>query len=67
MTTLPKDIIERVQKVIETEKACVVRNKVRDCTIRNCGECDLCLDSDEIILAYNVVLSLLAEMRGDEK
>lgn len=67
MTTLPKDIIDRVQKVIETEKACVVRNDVRDCTIRNCSECDLLLDSAEIILAYNVVLSLLAEMRGEQK
>lgn len=46
--------VDRAIRVIETEHECVSR----DCD-RDCGKCDLVMESDEILSAYDDVLYLL--------
>ena len=46
--------IERAMRVIENEIECVKR----DCD-RDCGKCELVLDADWILSAYNDVLEVL--------
>ena len=52
--------MERVetQHIMETELKCVQRAATNACD-RNCGECDLLMDTDKIIQAYSYVITLL--------
>lgn len=56
------------KQVIETELECVKRQQCD----RDCGKCDLVLDSKEIIRAYEHAILLITlaeqfdEMRGDD-
>lgn len=45
----------RILKVLKTERECVSR----DCD-RKCGECDLALERNEILGAYDAIISMLS-------
>ena len=47
-----------VQYIMENELKCVQRAAANACD-RNCGECDLLMDTDKIIQAYSYVITLL--------
>ena len=49
---------EEAKRIIEIEKSCVMRNEGRQCD-RDCGKCDLVLDTFSIIEAYNFVLKTI--------
>lgn len=46
----------RILKVLKTERECVSR----DCD-RKCGECDLALERNEILGAYDAIISMLSD------
>lgn len=46
----------RFLKVLKTERECVSR----DCN-RDCGKCDLSLEQDEILSAYDTLIALFAD------
>lgn len=52
-----------VQHIMETELKCVQRAAANVCN-RNCGECDLLMDTDKIIQAYSYVITLLEVWDG---
>lgn len=56
-----RDLVQRTIKVLENEKACVLRNIRQECD-RDCGKCDLVLPDKEIINAYNYALDILNMM-----
>lgn len=60
-----QDLVQRTIKVLENEKACVIRNIRQECD-RDCGKCDLVLPDREIINAYNYALDIL-NMIGAEQ
>lgn len=45
----------RLLKVLKTERECVSR----DCN-RDCGKCDLSLEQDEVLSAYDFLITLFA-------
>lgn len=47
---------ERILKVLKTERECVSR----DCN-RKCGECDLTLERNDILDAYDAIISMLSD------
>ena len=51
---------EEACSVMETERACVVRQDTPFCS-RQCDKCDLCLPSGKIIEAYDTVIKMLRE------
>lgn len=46
----------RLLKVLKTERECVSR----DCN-RDCGKCDLSLERDEVLSAYDTLIALFAD------
>lgn len=52
-----------VQHIMETELKCVQRAAANVCD-RNCGECDLLMDTNKIIQAYSYVITLLEVWDG---
>lgn len=55
--------IDRVIKVLENEKKCVIRNIMHECS-RDCAKCDLVRpDKDVVITAYNFALEVLNDVR----
>ena len=56
-----QDLVQRTIKVLENEKACVLRNIRQECD-RDCGKCDLVLPDMEIVNAYNYALDILNMM-----
>jgi len=54
---------ERAINVLLNEKTCVLRQSVGDCD-RECEKCDLVLDDEEIIEAYNH--AILAIQKKDD-
>lgn len=54
--------VERAIEVIETEKACVLRNIKNQCN-RDCANCDLVLPDMDIIIAYNYALAVLNDLK----
>ena len=59
-----QDLLQRTVKVLENEKACVLRNIKQNCN-RDCGNCDLVLPDREIINAYNYALDILNMIGAD--
>ena len=55
--------IQRIHDIMENELRCVQRAAVNACD-RNCKECDLLMDTDEIIQAYNDVLKILERIKN---
>lgn len=52
----------QIFNVLKTERDCVSR----DCD-RNCGKCDLSLERDEILYAYDTIIALFAEPADKER
>lgn len=50
----------RLLKVLKTERECVSR----DCN-RDCGKCDLSLEQDEVLSAYDFLITLFADPAED--
>lgn len=53
--------ISRVIEVIKTERECVNRNEETDCG-RKCSECDLALETEEVLSAYDSALAILEDI-----
>lgn len=52
---------DRAIEVIKTERLCVLKNENKSCD-RNCAKCELVMETEEIIEAYNMaVLALKGE------
>lgn len=50
-------------EIIKTEKICVERNDAGINCDRNCGRCDLLMNSDKILVAYTMAISALEEIQ----
>ena len=48
---------QRLHDIMENELRCVKRASVNGCD-RDCGECDLLMDTDELIEAYVKVIKM---------
>lgn len=55
--------IQHIHDIMENELQCVQRNELKECD-RDCGKCDLLMDTDEIIQAYNDVLKILERIKN---
>ena len=51
-----------VLKVIETERKCVIRNAIGNCD-RDCAKCDLLLPTNDIVEAYDRVITMIQNLR----
>ena len=58
--------INRIIEIFEIEKQCIKRNIGKDCN-RDCGNCDLVLEDEELLTAYNLAISILKTIHGDRK
>ena len=47
--------MERAIEILENEMECVKRNDMGNCD-RDCAQCDLLLDTDEILTAYKMII-----------
>lgn len=52
--------LEQIREILKTEYKCVSRN---DCD-RDCGKCDLVMDSEQILEAYSIVLQLFNQLES---
>ena len=52
--------LNEVIKVIETERECVARQQCD----RDCGKCDLVMETEDILAAYEYVLDMLKFFEG---
>lgn len=52
---------QRIHDIMENELRCVQRASVNACD-RNCKECNLLMDTDEIIQAYNEIIKIIERM-----
>ena len=55
--------IEQIEDTIRNERACVLKAD-KGCD-RQCGSCPLVRPTDEILNAYNAVLSILGDIRHE--
>ena len=55
-------MLSDVIKVIQTERECIARQQCD----RDCGKCDLVMNADEILAAYDYVLDILKEKKYNE-
>ena len=58
--------IEQIIEILEIERECVKRNIGKNCD-RDCGNCDLVLEDEELLTAYNLAISILKTIHGDRK
>lgn len=58
--------IEQIIEILEIERECVKRNIGKNCD-RDCGNCDLVLEDEEIFTAYTLAISILKTVQGDRK
>ena len=58
--------INQIVEILEKERECVKRNVSKDCD-RDCGNCDLVLEDEEILTAYTLAISILKTIQGDRK
>ena len=58
--------IEQIIEILEKERECVKRNVGKGCD-RDCGNCDLVLEDEEILTAYTLAISILKNVHGDRK
>ena len=49
---------DRAIEIIKTERLCVLKNENKSCD-RDCAKCDLVMETDEIIEAYNMAVEAL--------
>lgn len=50
--------IDKIIQVMQNEKECVIRNSKQQCN-RECNNCDLVLEDNEIIEAYTYVIHII--------
>lgn len=55
---------ERAIELLQIERACIERNQAQMCD-RRCERCDLCQDTDELLLMYDVVITNIKRAYGD--
>ena len=55
-----KEIFDKTLKVMINEEACVRRNRDTDCR-QQCETCDLVLETQEVLDAYGVVITMLKD------
>ena len=53
--------IQRIHDIMKNELRCVQRNEFKECD-RDCGKCDLLMDTDEIIKAYGEIIKITERM-----
>ena len=58
--------INQIVEILEKERECVKRNVDKDCD-KDCGNCDLVLEDEEILTAYTLAISILKTIQGDRK
>jgi len=58
--------INRIIEIFEVEKQCIKRNIGKDCN-RDCSNCDLVLEDEELLTAYNLAISILKTIQVIEK
>ncbi len=51
--------MKKTIRIMETERECVKRAAMPFGCDRECAKCDLVMDADEIIAAYDAVLEIL--------
>ena len=56
--------IDRAIEIMNIEKSCVKRNEDNFCD-RKCEKCDLVLPSDEILDAYDLVITELKKIKKE--
>ena len=56
----------KAHEIMENELRCVQRASVNACD-RDCGHCDLLIDTSEIVQAYGMVIKILEEQITIEK
>ena len=59
---------DRMIKVLETERECVLRQDTPKChryEHEGCLRCDLCTDTEDVIEAYDNAISILKELSHD--
>ena len=49
-------MVEKILKVIKTERECVIRQGDISKCDRRCSECDLCLSEEEILEVYDFLI-----------
>lgn len=54
-------MIEKIIKMLETEKACVERQDRKPKCNRYCEACDLCMPIEEVIDGYNKAIEAIKE------
>lgn len=55
--------IQRAIEVIQTEKECVIRQQCD----RNCGRCDLVMQAEDILSAYDAAIAALQEKKHNDE
>ena len=50
------EMVEKILKVIKTERECVIRQRDISKCDRRCSECDLCLSEEEILEVYDFLI-----------
>ena len=58
--------IQRIIELLEIEHECILRNSHDDCD-RNCADCDLVQDDEELHEMYTDALALLKEQEAKEQ
>lgn len=58
--------LDEAIKVMETEKTCVNRQGTPQCD-RDCVRCNLVLPAEDVLTAYNMVISALKELVQKEE
>lgn len=58
--------MERAIEILENEMECVKRNDMGNCD-RDCTQCDLLLDTNEILMAYKMVIDDIKNTIEDGK
>ena len=51
-------MVEKILKVIKTERECVIRQRDISKCDRRCSECDLCLAEEEILEVYDLLIKV---------
>lgn len=59
--------IADIKKVMENERKCVLRGKELNCNQGQCAGCDLVMDANTIINAYDNVIQILEDAEDDLK
>lgn len=61
--------INQIIKILEIERECIKRNDCDSfsCCDRECENCDLLQEPQDLITAYTLAISILKTIQGDRK